>query len=54
MRKKVQPSHDIDIDMQLEDVSPEHGGSSLQFSISNDEFTAVPNQAAALQHDITN
>ena len=25
-------SHDLDIDMQLVDISPEHGGSSLQYS----------------------
>jgi hypothetical protein len=54
MRERPPISHDIDIDMQLEDVSPEHGGSSLQFSISNDEFTAAPNQAAASRLDIIN
>ena len=42
------PSHDHDIDMQLDGVSPERGGSSLRLSVSNDEFVAVPNQAATL------
>ena len=37
--------------MQLVDVSPEHGGSSLHLSLSTDEFTAAPNQAAALRFD---
>lgn len=31
---------------------PEHGEATLQFSISNDEFTAAPNQAVALRLDI--
>ena len=45
---KVQttPYHDVDIDMQLENVSPEHGGSSLQISTSHDAYLAAPNQAA--------
>lgn len=37
--------------MQLVDVSPEHGGSSLHLSLSSDEFTAAPNQASALRLD---
>jgi hypothetical protein len=32
--------------MQLEVVSPEHGGSSLQLSTSREEYAATPNQAA--------
>ena len=32
--------------MQLVDVSPEHGGSSLRLSSSHNEYTAIPNQAA--------
>ena len=48
------PSHDHDIDMQLDDVSPEHGGSSLRLSVSNDEFVVVPNQAATSQLDNIN
>ena len=40
--------------MQLEDISPEHGGSSLRLSMSNDEYLAAPNQAAASRIDITN
>ena len=42
------PFHDADIDMQLcmENVSPEHGGSSLQLSASQDEYMAALNQAA--------
>ena len=50
------PYHDADIDMQLEDVSPEHGGSSLQISTSQDEYLAIPNQAAnsTAQLDIIN
>jgi len=54
MKGKALIFHDIDIDMQLEDVSPEHGGSSLQLSLSNDEFMAAPNQAAILRLDIIN
>ena len=56
IKGKALPSQDIDIDidMQLVDVSPEHGGSSLRFSISNDEFIAAPNQAAALRLDAIN
>ena len=54
MKGKVLPSQDIDIDMQLVDVSPEHGGSSLRFSISNDEFTAALNQATAIRLDAIN
>ena len=34
--------------MQLVDVYPEHGGSSLQLSMSNDEANAALNQATAL------
>ena len=33
--------------MQLENVSPEHGGSSLQLSTSHNEYMAIPNQEAA-------
>ena len=54
MKGKALTFHDLDIDMQLEDVSPEHGGSSLQLSISNDEFMATPNQAAILRLDTIN
>jgi hypothetical protein len=46
LKEKAPPSHDDDIDMQLEDVSPEHGGSSLQLSSSHNEYAAIPNQAA--------
>ena len=31
--------------MQLADVTPEHGGSSLHFSTSQDDYLAAPNQA---------
>ena len=48
------PYHELDIDMQLEDVSPKHGGNSLLLSISNDEFTAAPNQAATSRLDNIN
>lgn len=51
MKGKDLPSQDFDIDMQLVDVSPERGGSSLRFSISNDEFTANPHQAAIIRLD---
>lgn len=34
--------------MQLEDVSPKHGGSSFQISTSHDEYVAAANQAAML------
>ena len=37
--------HDVDIDIQLENVSPEHGGSSLQISASQEEYMAALNQA---------
>jgi hypothetical protein len=53
-RDKPPPSHDYDIDMQLDDVSPERGGSSLRLSMSNDEFVAVPNQAATSRLDNMN
>lgn len=46
MKEKALPSQDYDNDMQLEDVSPEHGGNSLQLSTSRDEYTATPHQAA--------
>ena len=47
IKEKTPPSLDYDIDMmQLEDVSPEHGGSSLQLSSSLNEYAAIPNQAA--------
>ena len=48
--------HDPDIDMQLADVTPEHGGSSLQLSTSLDEYIAAPNQAitSLSRVDITN
>ena len=39
LKGKAFTFHDSDIDMQLEDVSPEHGGSSLKLSLSNEEFT---------------
>ena len=54
MKGKAIPCNDSDIDMQLEDVSPEHGGSSLKLSLSNEDFTAAPNQAAALRIDTIN
>ena len=54
MKEKSTPFNDSDIDMQLADVSPEHGGSSLQLSLSNDEFMAAPNQAVVHHLDITN
>lgn len=38
-------SHDLDIDMQLVDISPEHGGSSLQYSTSQNDHLAAPHQA---------
>ena len=53
-RDKPPPSHDYNIDMQLEDVSPERGGSSLRLSMSNDELVAVPNLAATLRLDNIN
>ena len=54
--KQDQPphSHDQDIDMQLDGVSPERGGSSLRLSVSNDEFVAVPNQTATSRLDNIN
>ena len=54
MKGKALPSHDSDLDMQLVDVSPEHGGSSLKLLLSNEEFTAAPNQVAALRIDTIN
>ena len=48
------PSHDHDIDMQLDGGSPERGGSSLRLSVSNDEFIAVPNQADTSRLDNIN
>ena len=45
-KAQISPYQDVDIDMQLEDVSPEHGGSSLQISTSHDEYLAAPNQDA--------
>jgi hypothetical protein len=53
LKGKALPSHDSDIDMQLADVSPEHGGSSLQLSVSNDDFVAALNLTAH-RLDITN
>lgn len=32
MKRDTPLCHDEDLDMQLEDISPEHGGSSLQLS----------------------
>ena len=47
IKGKALPSHDYDIDMlQLKDLSPEHGGSSLQLSSFHNEYAAIPNQAA--------
>jgi hypothetical protein len=46
LKEKAPLFHDHDIDMQLEDVSPEHGGSSLQLSSFHNEYAAIPNQAA--------
>jgi hypothetical protein len=54
MQAQPPPSHDYDIDMQLADVSPEHGGSSLRLSMSNDEFVAAPNQATISRLDAIN
>lgn len=54
MKGKAPISHDFDIYMQLEDVSLERGGSSLQLSISNEDFTAVPNQAVTSRLDAIN
>ena len=54
LKGKALTFHDSDIDMQLENVSPEHGRSSLKLSLSNEEFTAAPNQAAALRIDTIN
>ena len=56
IKEKATPSHDYDIEMQLANVSPEHGGSSLQLSSSHNEYIAVPNQAAisTTRLDITN
>jgi hypothetical protein len=48
------PFHDYDIDMQLKNVSPERGGSSLRLSMSNDELVAVPNRAATSRLDNIN
>ena len=54
MNAKPTTPHDYDIDMQLVDISPEHGGSSLRLSISNDKYIAAPNQAAASRLDTIN
>ena len=54
IKGKVPPCNDNDIDMELADVSPEHGGSSLKLSLSNEDFTAIPNQAALLRIDTIN
>ena len=54
IKGKALTFHDIGIGMQLEDVSPEHGGSSLQLSLSNHEFMAAPNKATALRIDTIN
>jgi hypothetical protein len=53
-QSKPPPSHDYDIDMQLADVLPEHGGSSLRLSMSNEEFVAAPNQTAISRLDVIN
>ena len=45
INEKAPPSHDCDIDMLLENVSPANGGSSLQLSSSHHEYAAIPNQA---------
>ena len=42
MKGKAPISHEFNIDFQLEDVSPKHRGSSLQLSISNEDFIAAP------------
>ena len=54
IKGKALTFHDINIDMQLEDVSPEHGRSSFQLSLSNDEFMAALNQTAAFRIDTIN
>ena len=56
INEKAPPSQDYDIEMLLHDVSPEHGGSSLQLSSSHNEYIVNPNQAAILttRLDITN
>ena len=54
LRLHSTPSHDADIDMQLADVTPEHGGSSLHFSTSQDDYLAAPNQAVISHLDAIN
>lgn len=44
IKGKALTFYNNDIDMQLVDVSPKHGGSSLQLSMSNDDFTATLSQ----------
>ena len=45
-KEKTVPYHDADIDTQLDNVTSEHGGSSLHISTSNDEYLVIPRQAA--------
>ena len=55
-KEQPTPLHELDIDMELENVSPEHRGSSPKISTSQDECIAAPNQAATSlsRLDITN
>ena len=40
------PPHDYDLDMQLEDVVPKHGGSSLQLLTSHEKYATSLNKTA--------
>ena len=48
LRVKTTPYHDADIDMQLDNVTPERGGSSLQISVSQEEHVPAPHRAAMM------
>lgn len=43
--QKLTPCHDEDLDMELENVIPDHGNNSLQISISHENRAANPPQA---------
>jgi hypothetical protein len=46
LKGKATPSfHDYNLDMQLEDLSPNMGGGPLQLSTSQDEYAIIPNKA---------
>ena len=46
LKVKTTPYHDADINMHLDNVTPERGGNSLQISTSQDEHGIVPYRAA--------